>query len=97
MSCYETHRGILRKVDNEGKSIREFLHDIALGENEEIQFDEDYDINDNLGQMILKTFDDGSTVLEISSIPFDKKISPTGKIYEIISTDFKEYQKKKSI
>ena len=41
MSCYETHRGILRKVDTEGKSVREFLHDIALGEDEEIQFDEE--------------------------------------------------------
>lgn len=37
-------------------------------------FLEDYDINDNLGQMILKTFDDGSTVLEISSIPFMEQI-----------------------
>ena len=48
MSCYETHRGILRKVDTEGKSIREFLRNISLGEYEEFQFDEDYDINDIL-------------------------------------------------
>ena len=38
MSCYETHKGILRKVDTKGKSIREFLHDIALGEDEDEAF-----------------------------------------------------------
>lgn len=48
MSCYETHKGILRKVDTEGKSIQEFLRNISLGEHEEFQFDEDYDINDIL-------------------------------------------------
>ena len=48
MSCYETHRGILHKIDTKGKSIKQFLHDIALGADEECQFDENYDIVDIL-------------------------------------------------
>lgn len=53
MSCYETHKGILHKVDTKGKSIRQFLHDIALGEDEEYQFDENYDITDILYDLSL--------------------------------------------
>lgn len=38
-------------------------------------FLEDYDINDNMGQEILKIFDDGSTTIEVSSIPFMEQIA----------------------
>ena len=50
-------------------------------------------------EAFLKSGDKGTGLIICGKkiIPFDKKISPTGKIYEIISTDFKEYQKKKSI
>ena len=41
MSCYETHRGVLKKVDTD--DVRQYLFDLT---NEKTIFDEDYDVNE---------------------------------------------------
>ena len=41
MSCYETHRGVLKKVDTD--NIRQYLFSLT---NNKTAFDEDYDIDE---------------------------------------------------
>ena len=41
MSCYETHRGVLKKVDTE--NVRQYLFSLT---NNKTAFDEDYDIDE---------------------------------------------------
>ena len=50
-------------------------------------------------EAFLKTGEKGSGLIICGKkiIPFDKKIPPKGKIYETISTNFKEYQQKQQI
>ena len=67
-----------------------------------------YDLNENLEKIsemfrlspsqeaYLNTEEKGTGLIICGSkiIPFDKRIADSGRVYEIISTNFKEYQKK---
>lgn len=50
-------------------------------------------------EAFLKTGEKGTGLIICGKkiIPFDKKIPPKGKLYETISTNFKEYQQKKAL